>query len=128
MSLQELHAQVIEYLEAGKFAEGIEDFYTEDVRAQENGGTPSQGRDEMAATERRFLQKVSAYHGIEVLATAIDDQGDGNGTVFYEAIMRWEQTDRGAVEVRQTVVERWRNGKIADIRFYGNFDPGPLPE
>lgn len=128
MSLQELHARVIAYLEAGKFAEGIEDFYAEDVRAQENGGPPSQGRDDMAATERRFLKKVTAYHGIEVLATAFDDRGDGHGTVFYEAIMRWEQTDRGAVEVHQTVVERWRDAKIADIRFYGNFDPGPLPE
>lgn len=122
MSLKELHAQVIAYLEAGKFAEGIEDFYAEDVRAQENGGAPSQGRDEMAAAERSFLQKVSAFHGIEVLATAFDDRGDGNGTVFYEAIMRWEQTDRGEVEVRQAVVERWRDGQIADIRFYGNLD------
>lgn len=128
MSLQELHAQVIDYLKAGKFAEGIEDFYAEDVSAQENGGEPSVGRDQMAANERRFLQKVTAYHGIEVLATAFDDQGDGNGVVFYEAIMRWEQSDRGSVEVHQSVVERWQNGKIANIRFYGTFDPGPLPE
>ena len=128
MSLEPLHNQVIDYLKAGKFAEGIEDFYAENVSARENGGEPSVGRDQMAATERRFLQKVTAYHGIEVLATAIDDQGNGNGTVFYEAIMRWDQSDRGAVEVNQTVIERWQDGKIADIRFYGTFDPGPLPE
>ena len=128
MSLHERHAQLIEYLEAGKFAEGIEDFYAEDVVAQENGGSPSRGRDAMAATERRFLKKVTAYHGIDVLATVVHDQGDGDGTVFYEAVMRWDQSDRGSVEVRQAVVERWQDGKIADIRFYGNFDPGPLPE
>lgn len=128
MSLQQRHDQVIQYLQEGKFAEGIEDFYTEGVTASENGGEPSRGRSQMAATERRFLQKVTAYHGIEVLATAVDDQGDGNGIVFYEAIMRWDQSDRGAVTVHQTVVERWNDGKIADIRFYGNFDPGPLPE
>ncbi len=128
MELQVLHQQVIDYLEAGKFAEGIEDFYAADVVAQENGGAETQGRDRLAATERRFLQKVTAYHGIDVLATAIDDQGDGSGTVFYEAIMRWDQSDRGPVEVHQTVVERWKDGKIANIRFYGTFDPGPLPE
>ena len=125
--LADLHEQVIDYLKAGKFAEGIEDFYAEDATAQENGNPPSQGRDAMAANERRFLQKVTAYHGIDVLATAIQDEGAGNGTVLYEAVMRWQQSDRGEVVVEQAVVERWREGKIASIRFYGNFDPGPLP-
>ena len=127
MSLQELHDQEIDYLNQGKFAEGIEDFYAEDVIAQENTNPPTQGREAIAANERRFLQKVTAYHGIEVLAKAIDDQGGGNGVVFYEAVMRWTQADRGEVVVEQTVVERWENGRIAKIRFYGNFAPGPLP-
>ena len=47
-----------------------------------------------------------------------------NGTVFYEAVMQWDQSDKGHVRVDQVVVERWANGKIAHIRFYGNFDPG----
>lgn len=127
MSLEQLHDRVIDYLRQGKFAEGIEDFYAEDVTSQENANPPVQGRDLLSATERRFLQKVSAYHGIEVLATAIDDQGGGNGTVFYEAVMKWQQTDRGPVTVEQSVVERWRDGKISNIRFYGNFEPGELP-
>lgn len=122
-SLSEYHDKVIAYLNEGKFAEGISDFYAEDVTAQENSNAPRQGRDTLAADEREFLKKVTAYHGIEVLATAIDDEGNGNGTVFYEAIMRWEQSDRGAVVVEQTVVERWKDGRIQAIRFYGNFDP-----
>lgn len=123
MNLKELHSQVIDYLKQGKFTEGIEDFYAENATAQENNNEPSKGRENMAAGEREFLKKVTNYHGIDVLATAIDDQGDGNGTVFYEAVMKWEQSDRGAVEVNQTVVERWKDGKIQSIRFYGNFDP-----
>ncbi|MEO8325391.1 MAG: hypothetical protein ABI618_06045, partial [Nitrospirota bacterium] len=67
-----------------------------------------------------------AYGGIDILATAIDDQGSGTGVVFYECVMKWEQTDRGHVEVEQAVVERWVKGKIAAIRFYGNYEPGPL--
>ena len=123
-SLQTLHEQVIEYLKQGKFAEGIEDFYAEDATAQDNTNPPTVGRVTMVENERKFLAKVTAYHGIEILATAIDDQGGGNGVVFYEAIMQWDQKDKGHVSVNQVVVERWKDGKIANIRFYGNFDPG----
>ena len=123
-SLQTLHEQVIEYLKQGKFAAGIEDLYAEDATAQENTKPPTVGRAKMVENERKFLTKVTAYHGIEILATAIDDQGGGNGVVFYEAIMQWDQSDKGHVSVNQVVVERWKNGKIAHIRFYGNFDPG----
>lgn len=127
MSLTILHDSLIDYLRQGKFAEGIDDFYAEDITAQENVNPPVQGRDAMAANERLFLQKVTEYHGIDVLATAIDDRGSGNGTVLYECVMRWEQSDRGSVTVEQAVVERWRDGKVSSIRFYGNFDPGPMP-
>jgi hypothetical protein len=122
MNLKELHGQVIDYLKQGKFVEGIEDFYAVDATAQENNKEPSRGRENMAAGEREFLKKVTNYHGIDVLASAIDDQGNGNGTVFYEAVMKWDQSDKGHVEVEQTVVESWKDGKIQNIRFYGNFD------
>ncbi len=121
--LADLHNRLIDYLREGKFAEGIEDFYAEDVAAQETGKPPVVGRQALAAAEREFLQKVTEYHGIEVLASAIDDQGNGNGTVLYEAVMRWQQSDKGAVTVEQVVVERWKDGKVQNIRFYGNFDP-----
>ena len=123
-SLADLHGQVIDYLKQGKFTEGIEDFYTEDATAQENANPPTVGRTTMVTNERAFLAKVTAYHGIEILTTAIDDHGGGSGVVFYEAIMQWDQSDKGHVTVNQVVVERWKDGKIAHIRFYGNFDPG----
>ena len=123
MNLNDLHGQVIDYLRQGKFAEGIEDFYAEDATAQENNNPPTAGRSHMVAAEKEFLKKVTHYDGIEVLATAIDDLGDGNGIVFYEAVMKWEQADKGLVTVEQAVVERWKDGKIQNIRFYGNFDP-----
>ena len=124
-SLYDLHNQVINYLKQGKFVEGIEDFYADDATAQENTNAPTVGRDAMVKNERAFLTKVTAYHGIKVLAAAIDDQGGGNGIVFYETVMQWDQSDKGHVSVNQVVVERWKDGKIAHIRFYGNFDPGP---
>lgn len=122
MNLKTLHGQVIDYLQDGKFVEGIQDFYADDAMAQENNKTPSRGRDNLASSEQEFLKKVTNYHGIDVLASAIDDQGNGNGTVFYEAVMKWDQVDKGHVEVEQSVVERWKEGKIQSIRFYGNFE------
>lgn len=122
MELKKLHEQVIDYLKQGKFVEGIEDFYAEDATAQENNKEVASGRQNMATAEAEFLKKVTSYHGIDVLASAIDDRGNGSGTVLYEAVMKWDQSDKGHVEVEQTVVERWQDGKIQNIRFYGNFD------
>lgn len=122
-SLVSLHDQLLGYLAEGKFVEGIEDFYAEDVVAREGSGPERKGRAGMVAAEREFLTKITAYHGIEVLGRAIDDQGGGNGKVFYEAVMRWNQSDLGEVAVQQVVVESWRDGKVAEIHFYGDF-PG----
>ena len=122
-SLASLHGQLLGYLDEGKFVEGIEDFYAEDVVSREGSGPESKGRAAMVAGEREFLKKVTTYHGIEVLGRAIDDQGGGSGTVFYEAVMRWNQSDLGEVAVQQVVVERWRDGKVVEIHFYGDF-PG----
>ena len=128
-SIQALHGKLIGYLKEGKFAEGIADFYHDDVVAQENADAPSHGRDAMVAAERQFLKKVTKYHGLDVHATVVDDHGHGNGVVFYETTMKWEQNDRnGVVKTDQAVVERWKDGKISSIRFYGTYNPGPLPQ
>ncbi|MEM1207080.1 MAG: nuclear transport factor 2 family protein [Acidobacteriota bacterium] len=123
MDLKTLHGQLIGYLEEGKFAEGIEDFYAEDVVARENGNPPRTGRASLAEAERGYLADVTAYHGITVHHTAIEDHGQGSGVVVYEAEMRWDHSKDGQVHVQQCVVERWSQGKISDIRFYGTFIP-----
>lgn len=127
-SIKDLHDQLIAYLKAGKFVEGIVDFYAEDATAQENSKPLVRGREHMAQLEARFQKKLTAYHGIDIHATAFNDEGHSTGIVFYECTMRWEQNDRtGIVAVDQVVVERWRNGKITAIRFFGNYEPGELP-
>ncbi len=108
-SVTELLNQLIEYLNQGKFAEGIEDFYHEGVVAQENSNEPSRGREGLAANEKKFLSKVTAYHGTKVHATAIDDQGDGSGTVLYEATMSW---DRPTVRGLSRSTRRWSSAGV----------------
>ena len=123
MNLRDRHNELTAYVRDGKFAEGIEEFYAADVVARENGNEPRNGRDALAAAEREYLAGVTAYHGLTVHETVVNDQGDGSGTVFYEAEMRWDHKEEGAVHVRQCVIERWVKGEVADIRFYGTFVP-----
>lgn len=120
MKLAELHQEIIVALEKGDFVGPIEKFYAPDVLVQTNNEAPAQGRDAVAAAEAEYVKGVTAFHGVRVLATAIDDQGAGSGTVFYEVEMHWEHTGTAKVDVHQTVVERWKDGKIAAIRFYGD--------
>lgn len=120
MGIRELHQEIIDALEKGDFVGPIEKFYADDVVVQANDDAPSTGRDAIAAAEKEYVEGVTAFHGIKVHATAVDDQGDGNGVVFYECEMHWEHTGRPKVDINQTVVERWKNGKIASIRFYGD--------
>jgi ketosteroid isomerase-like protein len=119
-NIRDLHQEIIDALHKGDFVGPIEKFYAEDVVAQANTDAPSSGRDAIAAAEADYVKGVTAFHGVTVHGTAIDDQGDGNGVVFYECEMHWEHTGRGKVDIHQTVVERWKNSKIASIRFYGD--------
>ena len=123
MSLEKLHDELIATLEQGGFAEGIENFYAAEVVARENGNPARQGRDALAAAEREYLADVTAFHGIEVLHRSIQDDGNESGVVVYETEMRWTHANDGEVHVQQCVVERWKDGKVADIRFYGTFQP-----
>lgn len=120
MKLADLHQEIITALEKGDFVGPIEKFYAEDVVVRTNNEAPAHGRDAIALAESEYVKGVTAFHGIEVLATAVDDQGDGTGTVFYEVEMHWEHTGTAEVDIHQSVVERWVQGKIASIRFYGD--------
>ena len=120
MKLADLHQSIIDAIQKGDFVGPIDAFYADDVVAYTNSGEPSRGREAISEAEAAYVEGVTAFHGVEVFDTAINDQGGGNGTVFYECRMRWEHVKRPVVDVRQTVVERWQHGKIVEIRFYGD--------
>ena len=122
MELAALHQEIIDAISQGDFVGPIDKFYADDVLAYTNDAPPAKGREAISAAESKYVEGVTAFHGVEVFATAVDDQGDGNGTVFYETRMRWAHQDRPEVDVRQAVVERWSGGKISEIRFYGDIE------
>ena len=122
MNIQELHEQVIALIKQGQFTKGIEDYYAEDVIQRDNDGAVRQGRDQLAEAEREYESKVTSLDNVEILATAIDDQGSGSGTVFYECQMQWQHEEAGRVNVAQVVIEQWNKSKIQEVRFYGTFE------
>jgi|GEM_PF-2685115 len=120
MQLADLHNALIADLQQGDFVGPMKKFYADDIVMRTNEEPPVQGRDTLVAAESAYVEGVTAFHGVNVLNTAIDDRGDGNGTVFYEVEMHWEHTGTPKVDIRQMVVEHWRAGKISEIRFYGD--------
>ncbi len=121
-SLEILHDQLLDHVKKGEFAQGIEAFYAADVVQQANSDAPQSGMEALAKAEYEYQGKVTSLNKVEVLGRSINDDGGGNGEVFYEVHMNWDHQDQGKVDVQQTVVERWRDSKIYSIRFYGTFD------
>ena len=119
MKLEDLHDDVLAYVKRGEFAQGIEAFYAEDVTQQINNDPLAHGRDEIAKAEYEYQGAVTSLEKVELLARAIDDQGNGNGVVLYQVHMVWEHSEAGHVSIEQAVVENWESGKIKSIRFYG---------
>ena len=121
VKLEELHDRLLDHVKKGEFAQGIEAFYAEDVVQQSNADEPQSGMQELARAEYEYQGKVTNLNKVEILGRSINDGGNGSGEVFYEVHMNWDHEDQGTVDVQQTVVERWKDSKIQNIRFYGTF-------
>ncbi len=119
MSLEALHDDLLGYVKRGEFAQGIEAFYADDVTQQINNDEVKTGMKQLAEAEYEYQGKVTSLDKVEVFARAIDDRGDDTGVIMYEVQMVWQHADQGHVNIEQAVVERWKNGKITSIRFYG---------
>ena len=111
--VQALVAQV----QANRFVEAIEDFYTEDASMQENLGATRVGRATLVAHERAMLgrNQVKTLGGEFLI--------DGDTVIIH---WRFEITDASG---RHLVLEElahqcWRGDRVAEERFY--YDPGQL--
>lgn len=115
--------QIIALLVKGEFVEGMEQFYADDVIAEEPTGVMIQGKQAIIDNEKKILQQVKAYHGIEVKAVGVgDDDGKGNGVTFAEYKLQVDMKDGSKFNPDQVQVTRWANGKAKHIKFYYNPD------
>jgi ketosteroid isomerase-like protein len=114
-SVQELDKQLNDDVLTGKAMEAFEKYYADDVVMQENSEEPRRGKAANRKAEEEFFGSVESFNGGSVLASAV------NGDVTFS---EWEYdiTFKGGkrVKMNQVAVRRWKNGKIANERFYYN--------
>ena len=120
-SLLEKTTQMIEGLKEGKFVEGMERFYADDVINEEPTGAVVAGKSNIIANEKSILENVAIYHGIEIKSIGVgEDDGNGNGVTFAEYKLSVDMKDGSKFNPDQVQVTRWENGMAKHIKFYYN--------
>jgi hypothetical protein len=105
----------------GKVMEAMREFYTEDVVMAENDNEPTVGLDANLEREQAFVDNTTWY-GAELKGVAI-----GDGVSMVEWWLDFHNTQYGPrLAFTQVAVQRWRDGKIYDERFY--YSPQPVGE
>jgi hypothetical protein len=116
MPTRERVQSFIAEVEAGRFVEVIEDFYTEDASMQDNDGPLRQGRDVLVAGEKATLAAVGAIRTRPVETVLVD--GD-------HVVVRWvfdfTFADGRQATMDELALQTWRGDRIVRERFY--YDP-----
>ncbi|MEE8360501.1 MAG: SnoaL-like domain-containing protein [Gemmatimonadales bacterium] len=100
---------------SGQIMEGFEKFYAEDCIMRENSEEPRVGKDANREIEKAFVDSIEEFHGAELLASAVS--GDVS---FSEWAMDVTFKGAGRVQMAQAAVRRWKDGQVAEERFYYN--------
>ncbi len=112
-NILELDSKMNELIFSGKAMEAFEQFYAEDVVMQENTEAEYVGKAFNRKREQDFFATVEAWHGGGVTANAA--HGDVS---FSESTMDVTLKGVGRIQMAQTTVRRWKDGKVVHERFY----------
>ena len=105
----------------GKIMEAMREFYADDVIMSENDGDATVGLAANLEREQAFVDNTTWY-GAELKSVAIAD--DLSMTQWW---LDFHNTQYGQrLAFTQVAVQRWRDGKIYDERFY--YNPQPVTE
>jgi hypothetical protein len=115
--VDQLNGMILE----GKVMEAMREFYTDDVVMAENDNEPTVGLEANLEREQAFVDNTTWY-GAELKGVAI-----GDGISMVEWWLDFHNTQYGPrLAFTQVAVQRWRDGKIFDERFY--YSPQPVAE
>jgi hypothetical protein len=106
-------------VESNDHVAAIERFYTEDASMQENLAPLRQGRDLLAAQEKKVLADVKAVRSRCVRPVLVD--GD---TVVINWIFEFDYADGRSKVIDEIAHQTWRGDKIWRERFY--YDPAQM--
>lgn len=110
-SVDELNQMILE----GKVLEAFEKFYAEDVVMQDNNNPARTGKAENRKYEEAFVGGLTEFRGAKILNTIISD-----GIAVVETWMDFTHKDYGDRNYTQVSVQRWKDGKIVEEKFYYN--------
>lgn len=110
-SVDQLNQMILE----GKILDAFEKFYSEDVVMQDNDYPVRVGKDVNRQYEEAFVNGLTEFRGAKVLHTLISD-----GIAVIEWWFDYTHKDYGVRNYRQVCVQRWKNGKIVEEKFYYN--------
>jgi ketosteroid isomerase-like protein len=119
MPARERVQALVAMVEAGKFVEAIEQFYTEDATMQENNAPPRGPRDRLVAHERGVMASFRSIQALPGSACVVD--GD-------VAVIRWTfvftRKDGASFRMEELAHQRWRGDRVAEERFF--YDPAQI--
>lgn len=109
--VDELNQMILE----GKVLEAFEKFYADNVVMQDNDNPVRTGKADNRKYEEAFVGGLTAFRGAKILNTIISD-----GIAVVETWMDFTHKDYGDRNYTQVSVQRWKDGKIVEEKFYYN--------
>ena len=109
--VDELNQMVME----GKVLDAFEKFYADDVVMQDNDYPQRVGKEVNRQYEETFVNGLTEFKGAKVVNTVISD-----GIAAVEWWYDYTHKDYGTRNYTQLSVQRWKNGKIVEEKFYYN--------
>lgn len=110
-NVDQLNQMILE----GKILEAFDKFYGEDVTMQDNDYPARDGKELNRQYEEAFVNGLTEFRGAKVINTLVSDD---------MAVTEWwfdyTHKDYGERNYRQLAVQRWRDGKIVEEKFYYN--------
>ena len=103
---------LIAHVERGRFADGIEEFYADDVVMQDNLSQPTVGKTANHARERGFEAYIATLHESRALDVIVD--GD---RVVIHWLLDFTGTDGKRTRMDQLAYQLWRGDRIVRERF-----------
>ncbi len=109
--VEQLNQMILE----GKILDAFEKFYADEVVMQDNDYPARVGKDINRKHEEAFVGGLTEFRGAKVLNTLLSDD-----LAVTEWFFDYTHKDYGVRTYRQLAVQRWKDGKIVEEKFYYN--------
>jgi hypothetical protein len=99
----------------GKILDAFEKYYDDNVVMQDNDYPARSGKEINRQYEEAFVNGLTDFRGAKVVNTIISDD-----LAVVEWWMDFTHKEYGDRNYTQLAVQRWKNGKIVEEKFYYN--------